>query len=182
MSYITGGQCPASAAEAQAVSYPGTLQIRPDAYQGGSITSTPNINIAAVDPWQNLLNENGRLMRENIELRQKSEELHKRTNSLAVPDWALDPLNYGFSNMGRLLVRIQHWLKHNPLMGSGDPHALMKMGKLDIYNAVECMRDSRQEMAIFTRVGNEALVVYDSLELYPSDSLLTKLLTLADSK
>lgn len=100
-----------------------------------------------------------------------------------LPPWAFTPdsrtLGNKLSLAGLLWVRCQRII---PYTSEGSFHSgLFDIGKLAVLNAVDAVQDGQQSVALFVLVDKEAMILHDDPKLFPSDSLLTKLIMLSET-
>lgn len=123
-------------------------------------------------------------MVENMKERQRA-ALNKCPQPVALnlPDWAMkpDPSNFErvFSLMGLLLVRCLRLTQ--PVMGSA-VNGKFGVGRVGVVDALECLdNDGADAVAVFLMVGGKPMHVFDDPLLFPSDGLITKIVTLSDA-
>jgi hypothetical protein len=102
-----------------------------------------------------------------------------------LPDWAIQhhPRFDNWINlMGLLWVRCQR-LMGSILEGSSVPGKFGLSGNLGILDARDAIdnQDGQEKVAVIIQIDKRIMVLHDDPNLYPSDGLITQLVTLRDA-
>lgn len=99
-----------------------------------------------------------------------------------LPPWASEPdpsdFNRRLTLMGLLFLRLyQVW---SPVHG-GAMRGLFSVGHVSFFGATKATYEGNPVISIFTMVEGEAMVLHDDAHLFPSDTLLAKIIMLKDT-
>jgi hypothetical protein len=101
------------------------------------------------------------------------------TQIRTLPDWAWKgPHGTELSLVGLLYFRCQRF---NVLNQPINPKVKFIVSNIQFIDAFEVEKDGEPHVAVVTLVGKQMVILHDADPLYPSDSLIAKIATLAET-